>query len=50
MVRGSRYKNPCTVSEALTELGRCSGTQLDPHVVSALRDWLESQGDSPLLQ
>lgn len=50
MVRGSRYKNPCTVSEALTELGRCSGTQLDPRVVTALRDWLESRGDSPVLQ
>ena len=49
MVRGSRYKNPCTVSEALTELGRCSGTQLDPRVVTALRDWLESHGDSPVL-
>jgi len=50
MVRGSRYKNPCTVSEALTELGRCSGTQLDPRVVTALCDWLESHGDSPVLQ
>jgi HD-GYP domain-containing protein (c-di-GMP phosphodiesterase class II) len=50
MVRGSRYKSPCTVSEALTELGRCSGTQLDPRVVTALRDWLESHGDSPMLQ
>lgn len=50
MVRGSSYKNPCTVSEALTELGRCSGTQLDPRVVTALRDWLESHGDSPVLQ
>jgi len=50
MVRGSRYKNPCTVSEALTELGRCSGTQLDPRAVTALRDWLESHGDSPVLQ
>jgi len=50
MVRGSRYKSPCTVSEALTELGRCSGTQLDPRVVTALRDWLESHGDSPVLQ
>jgi putative nucleotidyltransferase with HDIG domain len=50
MVRGSRYKNPCTVSEALTELGRCSGTQLDPRVVTALRDWLESRSDSPVLQ
>ncbi len=49
MVRGSRYKSPCTVSEALTELGRCSGTQLDPRVVTALRDWLESHGDSPML-
>jgi HD-GYP domain-containing protein (c-di-GMP phosphodiesterase class II) len=50
MVRGSRYKNPCTVSEALTELGRCAGTQLDPRAVTALRDWLESHGDSPVLQ
>lgn len=50
MVRGSRYKNPCTVSEALTELGRCSGTQLDPRAVTALRDWLESHDDSPVLQ
>ncbi len=50
LVRGSRYKNPCTVSEALTELGRCSGTQLDPRAVAALRDWLESHGDSPVLQ
>jgi len=50
MVRGSRYKSPCTVSEALTELGRCSGTQLDPRVVTALRDWLEIHGESPVLQ
>ena len=50
MVRGSRYKSPRTVSEALTELVRCSGTQLDPRVVTALREWLESQGDSPVLQ
>jgi putative nucleotidyltransferase with HDIG domain len=50
MVRGSRYKSPCTISEALTELGRCSGTQLDPCVVTALRDWLEIHGDSPVLQ
>jgi HD-GYP domain-containing protein (c-di-GMP phosphodiesterase class II) len=50
MVRGSRYQNPCTVSEALSELGRCSGTQLDPRVVKGLRDWLESHGDSSVLQ
>ena len=50
MVRGSSYKNPCTVSEALAELGRCSGTQLDPRVVKGLRDWLESHGDSSVLQ
>jgi putative nucleotidyltransferase with HDIG domain len=49
LVRGSRYKSPCTVSEALTELGRCSGAQHDPRVVTALRDWLESHGDSPVL-
>jgi len=50
MVRGSHYKSPCTVSEALTELGRCSGTQLDPRVVTALRDWLECHDDAPVLQ
>jgi len=50
MVRGSHYKSPCTVSEALTELGRCSGTQLDPRVVTALRDWLEGHDDAPVLQ
>ena len=50
MVRGSHYKSPCTVSEARTELVRCSGTQLDPRVVTALCDWLESHGDSPVLQ
>jgi len=50
MVRGSSYKSPCTVEEALSELGRCSGTQLDPHVVMALRDLIKIQGDSPVLQ
>ena len=50
MVRGSRYKSPCTVSEALTELGRCSGSQHDPRVVTALCEWLASHGEPPLLQ
>ena len=49
MVRGSCYKSPCTVGEALTELGRCSGTQLDPRIVKALRHCLESRGVSPAL-
>lgn len=50
LVRGSLYKSPCTVEEALIELDRCSGTQLDPQVVTALRAWLRIHGDSPLLQ
>jgi HD-GYP domain-containing protein (c-di-GMP phosphodiesterase class II) len=50
LVRGSRYKSPCTVGEALTELARCSGTQLDPRVVTALREWLESRGESLAVQ
>jgi putative nucleotidyltransferase with HDIG domain len=47
MVRGSRYKSACTVEDALAELSRCSGTQLDPRVVMALRDWIKIHGDSP---
>ena len=50
LVRGSQYKSPCTIGEALTELARCSGTQLDPRVVTAFCDWLESRGESPLVQ
>jgi putative nucleotidyltransferase with HDIG domain len=47
MVRGARYKSACTVEDALAELRRCSGTQLDPRVVMAFLDWLESHGESP---
>jgi len=46
MVRGSSYRCPRTVAEALAELRNCSGTQLDPRVVTALRDWLEIHGDA----
>jgi putative nucleotidyltransferase with HDIG domain len=47
MVRGARYKRACTVEDALAELRRCSGTQLDPRVVMAFLDWLEAHGESP---
>jgi len=47
MVRGARYKSACTVENALAELRRCSGTQLDPRIVMAFLDWLESLGESP---
>jgi len=50
MVRGSPYKSACTVEDALAELRRCSGTQLDPGVVLAFLDWLETRGESPRLQ
>ena len=49
MVRGSHYQSARTVEDALSELGRCSGTQLDPRVVMALRDWVRIHGDAPLL-
>ena len=47
MVRGSRYKSARTVEDALAELRRCSGTQLDPRVVLAFLDCLETHGESP---
>jgi len=47
IVRGSRYKRARNVEDARTELRRCSGTQLDPMVVIAFLDWLETQGNSP---
>jgi len=46
MVRGSSYKSARTIAEAVAELHTCSGSQLDPRVVAALRDWLEIHGDS----
>jgi HD-GYP domain-containing protein (c-di-GMP phosphodiesterase class II) len=49
IVRGSRYKSARTVEDALRELRRCSGTQLDPRVVMALRDWVRIYGDAPPL-
>ena len=45
MVRGSRYKSARTVEDALTELRRCSGTQLDARVVLAFLDWLGTLGE-----
>jgi len=47
MVSGSRYKSARTVEDALAELRRCSGTQLDPRIVLAFLDWLETHGESP---
>ena len=49
IVHGSRYKSARTVEDALHELSRCSGTQLDPRVVMALRDWVRIYGDAPML-
>jgi len=50
LVRGSIYKIARSVDEAVAELNSCSGTQLDPRVVGALRAWLEIHGDFTTLQ
>jgi len=44
MVRGSRYRKPRSVEDAVAELCRCRGTQFDPVAVNALIKLLESRG------
>ena len=46
MVSHLPYKSARTCEDALAELRRCSGTQLDPEVVTAFLDWVQIHGDA----
>ncbi len=45
MVSDLPYKSARTFEDGLDELRRCSGTQFDPKVVTALLDWLQTYDD-----
>jgi diguanylate cyclase (GGDEF)-like protein len=45
MVTDLDYHRARTFGDAVAELRRCSGTQLDPQVVGAFLDWLQVHGD-----
>jgi response regulator RpfG family c-di-GMP phosphodiesterase len=45
MVWNQPYSSARTFEDAVAEIRRCSGTQLDPKVVTAFLDWLEIYGD-----
>jgi diguanylate cyclase (GGDEF)-like protein/putative nucleotidyltransferase with HDIG domain len=47
MVSELSYKSARTIEDAVAELRRCSGTQFDHKVVTALLDWLETHSDRP---
>ena len=44
MIHGMPYKRNMNVSEAISELKRCSGTQFDPNIVEVLIDTLNERG------
>ncbi len=41
------YRDRLSDDEAIAELERCAGTQLDPSIVSALADELRLRDDAP---
>ena len=44
MVRGSRYRKPRSLEDAVAEMRRCCGSQFDPIAVNALIQLVESRG------
>ncbi len=49
MISPRPYREPVTISEALSELRRCRGTQFDPPIVDAFCTLIESRSDDNLV-